>query len=509
MNDKQLEHERIQHWGRRVRVALTLGCSVVVLSACADFLEVDLPAKLTDDVLNDPAGAETLRNSIANEFESGFNYQLWSNFGMEDGGEIVIGSPGIDTGGFRWNVYPAFYFEFYQSARRFANILHAKLTDEWTVQQVPKRAQFLATASLYSGAAIGMLGMAFCEMTLDNGPLLTPGQTLELADQRLTRAIAEITAAGDFEMPFGIASSAKAMAHGLRAQVRWMGDNMSGAQADAEQVPEGFMAWVTRDAGPFRRNKPYFDGVLTRYPYLFQVNDWWTTDPTKSPGAEINPATGQSWPDIIPFTGYPNLGILPDGRAVWDDTGLPIRVAAAPGRTEEKYRRPIEDTAVPDTRVDFDFGVTQPLSFPNYVVGKYTSEADPLPLVNWKEMVLIRAEAAGGQGAIDLVNVLRAADGLPLVTYADPANQQQIRYMLIEERRRVLYIEGRYYFTKLKNLDLLWFPRAEGTTATRRTTYQGAVRLLIPLTEFDLNPNLSRADRATGCPQHERPVDFL
>ena len=106
-------------------------------------------------------------------------------------------------------------------------------------------------------------------------------------------------------------------------------------------------------------------------------------------------------------------------------------------------------------------------------------------------------------------NQLRAFDNLPLITYADPANQQQIRYMLIEERRRVLYIEGRFYFTKLKNLDLLWFPRAEGVTATRRTTYQGAVRLLIPLVEFDLNPNLSRADRATGCPQHERPVDFL
>jgi hypothetical protein len=142
-------------------------------------------------------------------------------------------------------------------------------------------------------------------------------------------------------------------------------------------------------------------------------------------------------------------------------------------------------------------------------VGKYRSEGDDLPLVNWEEMVLIRAEAEGGQGAINLVNELRRAEGLPLVTYADPGNAAQIRNMIIEERRRALYVEGRFYFTKLKNLDLLWFPRGRGRTGTRRTDYGGAVRLIMPLEEFDLNPNLTRADQATGCPQHERPVDFI
>ena len=79
-------------------------------------------------------------------------------------------------------------------------------------------------------------------------------------------------------------------------------------------------------------------------------------------------------------------------------------------------------------------------------------------------MLLIRAEAAGGQGAIDLVNELRAADNLPRVTYlaGATATPQQIRYMIIEERRRALFLEGRYFYTKLKNLDLLWFPRSAG-----------------------------------------------
>jgi hypothetical protein len=501
MNDKQLERERIERWGRRVRLVVTLGCSVAVLSGCDDLLDVNLPAKLTDAALNDPQGAQTLRNSVISELETAFNYIAWSNHGMEDGGEIILGSPGIDRGGFTWQTTPQFWFEYVQSSRRFAYLLHDKLEKEWTVGQVPERGRYLAISSIYAGAAIGLMGMSLCEVTVDTGKLMTPNETLTLADQWFTKAIAEIAAAGDFALPYGIAPSAKAMAYGLRAQVRWMKGDLAGARADAEQVPQGFVAWITRDAGPQRRNKAYYDGVLTRYAFLNEVNDWWVPDRTKAPGSEINPVTRTPWPAVIPFTGYPNLGILPDGRAVRED-GLPIRRAG-------KYRTPIEDSAVPDTRVPFTRGITQGQSFESFIVGpKYNSESADLPFVNWKEMVLIRAEAEGGQRAIDLVNVLRAADGLPRVTYADPANTQQIRYMIIEERRRALFLEGRFYFTKLKNLDLLWFPRGQGQQFSGRNSYGGAVRMIMPNSEFDLNPNLTQALRATGCPQHERPVDF-
>ena len=75
---------------------------------------------------------------------------------------------------------------------------------------------------------------------------------------------------------------------------------------------------------------------------------------------------------------------------------------------------------------------------------KYTSEADDEALVNWKEMILIRAEAASGQGAIDLVNTLRTADNLPRITYITGATATplQIRQMIIEERRRALLPRG-------------------------------------------------------------------
>ena len=93
-------------------------------------------------------------------------------------------------------------------------------------------------------------------------------------------------------------------------------------------------------------------------------------------------------------------------------------------------------------------------------------------------MWLIRAEIAGGQGAIDLVNELRDYDDLPRVTYADPNNAEEIRFMILEERRRALVAEGRYYQSKLKNLDVSWFPRAVGGTRAFGHAYGGGVRFL-------------------------------
>ena len=57
---------------------------------------------------------------------------------------------------------------------------------------------------------------------------------------------------------------------------------------------------------------------------------------------------------------------------------------------------------------------------------KYTSLGDDIALINWKEMQLILAEIEGGQSAIDRVNVVRTFDNLPQVSYADPADADQI-----------------------------------------------------------------------------------
>jgi hypothetical protein len=402
-------------------------------------------------------------------------------------------------------------------ARLFASNLHEKLDKSWTTAQVPLRARYLAISSMYEGAVYAWMGATLCEGAVNGGKMLTQAEMYALADQTLTRAITEIGAAGgDFAMPFGIATSALQMTYGFRAQNRWMSGDLAGAKADAERVPNRFYAYMTRENTATRRNLNFYNGPSARFASLQGVVDWW-----QSATFQPNPANGQRWPTVIPFTGYTDLGILPDGRAVRDD-GLPIRLAGPAGipALAEKYRQPGEDAAVADTRVPWITGIVGGKSTITFIATKWpncavsvcgnfgggTGEAAYIPLVNWKEMMLIRAEAEGGQGAIDRVNEIRTADGLPRVTYLAATNTQGIRRMIIEERRRTLFQEGRYYYTKLKNLDLLWFPRLQGRMPTAGTAYQGGVRMAMPDTEYQLNANIADLNkRGSGCDAASRP----
>jgi hypothetical protein len=489
---------------------LTLALATFALAGCDDLLEVDLPAQLGDDAINDPAGAETQINSMIAHFENGYDQWVWQAFGREDGGESMVCSGGYShCDYFTYNPTMGEFSDFAKS-RSFAMGLYDKLDKEWTVAQVGQRDRFMAISAIYAGANLNIMGSSLCEVTVNAGPLLTPTQTLTLAEEWLTKALTHIQTAGgtagDFAMPHGIASSAKSMAYGLRAQVRWMKGDLTGAAADAALVPgpsaaapQGFRAFVIREATPDRRNRPYYAGTVTRYVELADVNDWWKG------GTAVNPATGSAYPTPIPFTGYRDLGILPDGRAVRDD-GLPIRIAG-------NHRTPVESTAVKDTRVQHTMGVVFARSAQTYVTAKYSSEADDEPLVTWREMVLIRAEAAAAtnpQGAIDLVNTLRTAENLPRITYITGATATplQIRQMLIEERRRALYLEGRFLFTKFKNPDLLWFPRSVGQSRDAGHAFTGGVRWLMPDSEYQLNTNLGMEKRGTGCTALERPVNF-
>ena len=129
-----------------------------------------------------------------------------------------------------------------------------------------------------------------------------------------------------------------------------------------------------------------------------------------------NPVTGLDWPDPIPFTGYLFLGIMPDGRAL-DDAGFAVRWAeefrAAGDAPTQLLNGAVED---PRTK-HFKKSVQGPTQ--REVPDTYSSDADDLPLVDWEEMWLIKAEIEGGQAAIDYVNEIRDVYSLPNVTYAE------------------------------------------------------------------------------------------
>ena len=489
---------------RAVRVGLIVALPLSALTACDSLLEVDLPAQLTEDVLVDPAGVDAQINAVIGIFECGYSAWTLIASGMADVWDPLNGviqqvsrynprpnTGDCDDGGNNdWS-----YYDQFTTSRAQAVGTYDRLTNLWGDNDVDDREQKQALMALYSAAVLDIFGEHWCEMALDAGPLMTEDETLAEGEMWIATALGHINnqPGGDFVIANGVATSAKAMAYGLRARMRWARNDGAGALADALLVPMGFTAWITRESALTRRNR---QNHLIDSPLIFlykDVNTYWQ-------GTAPNPVTGQVWPRPIPFTGYTDLGILPDGRAVWD-TGLPVRTAGVSRMT------PAEDAAVSDTRVGTIDVLTSQDGL-RKTPTKYPNADDDQPLVGWQEMWLLRAELEGGQAAIDRVNELRDFHSLPRVTYADPADAAEIRLMIIEERRRQLFLEGRFYATKIRNTDLLWFPRTEGQTPLLGFIHQGGIRKLMPSDEYDLNPNFTEADEATGCDPNERPTDF-
>jgi hypothetical protein len=85
------------------------------------------------------------------------------------------------------------------------------------------------------------------------------------------------------------------------------------------------------------------------------------------------------------------------------------------------------------------------------------------------------------------------------------------RDAIIEERRRALFEEGRFWSTKILNNDILWFPRAVGSITNQSTyTFGGGVRQLMTNDEYQINLNLANSGalalRGTGCTPFQAPV---
>ncbi len=422
----------------RVARGIALVASLGILAGCdlGNLLEVSAPDVITAESLEDPGAAQLMVNSIVAQFECGYSGFTYEEMGKSDtldrvNGAGVSGSETyrIDTTTGACPESPAgySYYTQFQLTRRMATRQHELLAG-WTDAQVPNRQRLLATTSFYGAAALAQLGEFFCEMAFDGGPLMTRDETLAIAEQWATQAIDEVTAAGDFGGPNNATRSTTAGmitgAYGLRARIRWARgqEHWAGALSDAQRVLDnpttgGYSYFVTRETAPSRWNKSYHAGTSVGVAFVLGPIAHWD--------GPANPVTGQEWPNPIPFTGYLNLGILPDGRAIGEDM-YPITTTANP-------------TAVADTRVK-TINRTLQGAGSRPVPNKFTADPDDHPLVSWNDMLLIKAEILGGQQAIDAVNFLRTRRGLPQVTYASAGNADQVENMIFEERRRDLWI---------------------------------------------------------------------
>ena len=494
--------------GRQTRAG-ALVCALAALTGCDKLLEVDLPDAVTEEAIADPSTAGLRVNSVMALVECSYSVFAQLAAGMEDNYQKVSGVAGgysqypATPGGGECDAADA-YEDSWVDGILQARAMGYDSYETISGWGVANQEQLLATLSLYTAVALDLAGEFFCEWAIDGGPLLTYAATLDTAEVWASRALTHAQAAGDYALEVEAGDATLSMietAYGLRSRIRWANGDLAGAAADAANVTSGHMAWILREEGEKRRNmvSSYQGGGGGTQAAGFLQGPVVLKEDTNDYGVSFlgtNPVTGAPWPSPVPFTGYLDLAIeTATGRAV-SDAGLPLTLAD-PG------------TQI-DTRVPHAIGNTA--GGLDNIPQKYPSLSDDIALINWREMRLIQAEAAGpGATGLAFVNEVRTADGLPIIqgayatTVGDPERYED---MIIEERRRALWLEGRFWSTKILNPDKLWFPRAQGDWINAGATYGlgGAVRLALQTDEYQINPNFDLADRATGCPAAQAPI---
>jgi len=501
-------------WGVAAALVLALG-------ACDGLLEVDLPSAVTSDALDNPSVAPILVNSVMGLVECGYSIMATDASGFEDVFQEVTGvaqdysqydetpSGGqCDTG----NAYPGGWVDAFLTARAQGRDTYNQLGGWGSGDQL------MGTTALYVAVVLENFGTYFCEGAIDESPLMTWDQVLDsaeawinLADGHLSSGNSIVTAAGT------VTTNAQATVDGIHARILWMRDGAAAAAGTAAAVPDGHMSWILREEGEKRRNivaQTQGNGGGTQAAGFVQgpIIQKTATDPYgvsilgERPVPGVSVRGGAPW-GVGPLmhTGYVNLAIDSEGRAV-DNAGLAITTASTTD---------VVGALTADSRVETVIGNTA--GGPDLVEAKYGDWSADIPLVNWREMRLIQAEAAGpSAAATTLVNSIRTADGLPNISGAYQtlveSDAAAHLHMVIEERRRALWLEARYWATKLQHTDMLWFPRLQGDWVNPGASYvlQGGVRLLMQGDEYQINPQIRDAGgldlRGTGCPIEQAPV---
>ena len=384
----------LQRWGTRAGQVLALSVTVGALGACDSLLEVELPHLLTDAAIDGAGTAQTQVYSAIALFECGYSAFGLMVLGHEDVSESVAGVYGgghvyqtaSDTGTCDTSETNDSWFDQIMGARAMLTTAPAglaatstgvglgvydRIQNEWDLGA--DEARLSAIAAIYVAASLTHLGEFVCEVALDGSDMLSPSQTLDLAESWVNAALGHI--GSDFAMPNGIAASAEDMATAMLARIRWANGDLTGANSAATTVlnsdPE-FEAWITRESGETRRNKIFVNEISVSYSGMLGVNDWWNINNNRRP----NPATGQSWPAVIPFTGYLFLSITPDGRTL--EAGNTPVVWAEEFRAMGADPTSLGNGTTPDTRtLHHKKNIQGPQ--PREVPSRYESQDDDIP----------------------------------------------------------------------------------------------------------------------------------
>ena len=427
--------------GRTLLAALAAG---VFATACStnDLLDVQAPNSVPVDVYEDPAFATLMVNSVIGDFECAFGSFVVAEGLLTD----ELHDASLNNG--NWNMDRrdnAFTSGFYgvnacttvtgvytplSTARGEADAAIERLKG-WTAAQVPNIKTLEAQANLYAGFSYATLGMAMCQAAFDKGPLVNQLGMFALAEQRFTAAIAAAQ---------GVASLTSVLnaAYAGRARVRLYQHNATGAIADAQLVPAGFVFNATMDATNARR----FNHVYT------------------------------------PISTSGTLTVEPTARALATETGqvdprsATIRLTTAPADGINQIWIPVKYNAA----------------------SLAAGQAIPQPITRYAEAQLVLAEAQGGTAAVNIINTMRAAASL--TPYGGPTDAASIKALIASERQRVLFVEG-YRAYDIERLNLPMVP-AVGSPYLQGGVYGGTVCFPLPDIEKNNNPNIVASEIISG-----------
>lgn len=420
----------------RVSAAGIIVAGLIGCDAIDELLEVESPIRVPASQLEDPSTASLQVASVIADFECALaSYILAAGTA---GDEFVdsnlsginwavdrrdLGDAGNDIATEDCTGQLALYAVM-QTARFQGDRLAERLAG-WSEAEVPNRQSHLATALAHSGYAVLLLSEAMCSLAIDRGPELSRAQGFTEAEARFTAAIEAAQASNNTEM-LNMAMVGRARARlnlGVVDGAVVEAAKLAEAADDARLVPPGFRIDATRDdANDRRRNRIY---MAVDFSNSFSVEDdfWNVTD----------------------------MGV-PDPRVPAVDARRKALDGFADLWTQQKYPR----------------------------------SDSPIRLASYVEAQLMIAEIEGGQTAVDIINELHAAAGLPPFPGGSPAD---IRAHIISERAAELWMEGQHLGDKLR-YGLAFTPAAGTPYFKFGGTYGTDTCLKLPVQERQNNPNL-------------------
>lgn len=256
MYEKPTNRRDTKLWRRRSRglapVTILLACLAPV--GCADLLDVSLPGNVTESDLG-PSNAETLALSIQGNME--YAWSQYSEVAAHHSDEFDQRSGNRQTKRHGLRLFdPSFQFyiervwtplhQTYQEHIEFGGRI-----EEFSTDDVPNKADLLATINAYGPWPLIALAEGMCGSPIDGGEVLGVSAVFALAEEEFTEALSAAGAVGNTRL--------ETMARVGRARARLGLEDFTGAISDAAMVPEGFKFMVTRDANPERRQNRIFD----------------------------------------------------------------------------------------------------------------------------------------------------------------------------------------------------------------------------------------------------------